>query len=366
MYPDKLRNFIAHEKDDIYKTYWQFAKYHIPFCVLDDDDKFVGIVGKRDFENAIHSSERVLQTVSDITNYNCTTISDQNPYASARNIYAEKNIEYIPVIDSDRNVVDMFSRRRAFYKQYFFENKLYKMHYAANVWLAAKEAVKLGYTSISVIEFGVATGNGLLSLQFHAREIGNLMGIDIQVYGFDTGEGMPDTTEDYRNALYMYPSKIYKMDYQKLEPQLEKAKLVLGNIEETGKKFFEEYAPAPIGAIMIDVDWYTSAVAALNILQTNYENVMPRIYMYFDDILFGHTEHIGEGLAIHEFNQKNKGLINISPEQGHRYNTPISPVQDEHYPWQIPNGKICHFYQHPLYNKCVSSHLHIPLRNIDF
>src|SRR3989442_47546 len=46
----------------------------------------------------------------------------------------------------------------------------------------------LGYTRISVLEFGVAGGRGLLNLEYHAQPVESLLSIEIDVYGFDAGE----------------------------------------------------------------------------------------------------------------------------------------------------------------------------------
>jgi hypothetical protein len=49
----------------------------------------------------------------------------------------------------------------------------------------------LGHERISVIEYGVAGGNGLRMLEEHAKKIESILGVKIEVYGFDTGKGLP-------------------------------------------------------------------------------------------------------------------------------------------------------------------------------
>ncbi len=306
----KFLECVAHEKDDIYKAYWNFCKTGVMTLVLDEEDKFVGAVGVKEYEKAMVYGG--VECVSEITNYNCTVIGGDHLYEQARNIYYEKNIEWLPVLDAERNLVDVFSRRRAFYKKYFEEGKLPYLHYARIVWAAANEAKKLGLMAISVIEFGVAGGNGLLALEFHAREIGRLFDIEIQVYGFDTGEGLPEYETDYKDQLFRFKMGAYKMNFSQLAEKLTSAKLVLGDIHATSLQFWE-MCPAPIGAMMVDVDIYTSTIPVLQMLETDCKNVLPRIFMYFDDIFKGY-ENIGENLAIKEFNERNQGSISISPE----------------------------------------------------
>ncbi len=340
----KFLECIAHEKDDIYKAYWNFRKTGVMTLVLDKEDKFAGAVGVKEYERAMIYGG--VEFVSEITNYNCTVISGDHLYEQARNIYYEKNIEWIPVLDTEGNLIDVFSRRRAFYKDYFKEGKLPYLHYARIVWAAANEAKKLGLKAISVIEFGVAGGNGLLALEFHAREIGRLFDIEIQVYGFDTGEGLPEYDEDYRDMPHHFRRGTYNMNFSQLTEKLEKAKLILGDINTTGHQFWT-MEPAPIGAMAIDVDLYTSTVPVLRMLETEYENVLPRVFMYFDDIFKGY-ENVGENVAIKEFNEKHTRDIAISPEgtakgyDGAFFGYPL-------YEWKA-DIKLCHYFKHPLYN----------------
>lgn len=343
----KFSECVVHENDDIYKAYWDYCRTGVMTMVLDKEDKFVGAVGAKEYKKAMHSGGgHQYKCVSEIANYNCTVISGDNLYEKARNIYIDKKMEWLPVLDEERNLIDVFSRRRAFYKQYYQNGTLPYMHYARLVWAAADEARKLGLKEISVIEFGVAGGNGLLALEFHAREIGRLFSIEIQVYGFDTGEGLPEYEEDYRDLPFHFRRGSYKMDFSRLTEKLEKAKLILGDIHITSHQFWA-MEPAPIGAMAIDVDFYTSTVPILHMLETEYKNVLPRIFMYFDDIFKG-FENVGENLAIKEFNEKNIGNISISPEgtekgyQGEYFGYPL-------YDWKA-DIKLCHYFKHPLYN----------------
>ena len=100
--------------------------------------------------------ENEYKYISEIANYNCTVISGDNLYEKARNIYADKKIKWIPVLDEERNLIDVFSRRKAFYKQYFKNGELPYMHYARIVCAAAHKAKMPGLKVASVIEFGVA------------------------------------------------------------------------------------------------------------------------------------------------------------------------------------------------------------------
>jgi hypothetical protein len=74
-------------------------------------------------------------------------------------------------------------------------------HYGYCVYQAALLAKKMNYQRISVLEFGVAGGQGLLNLEYQARQVEELLSIQIDIYGFDTGEGLPKPS-DYRDLPY--------------------------------------------------------------------------------------------------------------------------------------------------------------------
>src|SRR5262245_13803623 len=62
-----------------------------------------------------------------------------------------------------------------------------KPMYVWGVLQGAALARVLGVRRVSVLEFGVAGGGGLLSLEHTADEVGARIGIEIEVVGFDTG-----------------------------------------------------------------------------------------------------------------------------------------------------------------------------------
>jgi hypothetical protein len=179
-------------------------------------------------------------------------------------------------------------------------------HYGYIVYNAARLAKKLNHPRISVLEFGVAGGRGLLNLEYHAREVEAIVAIKIDLYGFDTGEGLPRPV-DYRDLPYHWKQGFFKMDVRSLQAQLTTAKLVLGDIADTAQSFFHDHEPAPIGAVIHDFDFYSSTAAALKMFDANEKYFLPRIYCYFDDTVGNETtlynDYTGERLAINEFNQ---------------------------------------------------------------
>ncbi|MDE5452812.1 hypothetical protein GWE18_08010 [Bradyrhizobium sp. CSA112] len=178
-------------------------------------------------------------------------------------------------------------------------------HYGYCVLQAAKLARKLGHKSVSVIEFGVAGGNGLLNLEMHAAEVKKLMGIEVQIFGFDTGQGLPPP-DDYRDLPHHWRQGFFAMDGEKLKAKLTRSQLVLGNIADRLPQFVRDYNPAPIGAISLDLDYYSSTRDAFKLFELHREHLLPRAFIYFDDIIGDDvslfSEYTGPLLAINEFN----------------------------------------------------------------
>ena len=221
--------------------------------------------------------------------------------------------------------------------------------YGYCVYSAAVLAKKLGYQRISVLEFGVAGGSGLVNLEYHAQKISKALAIDIDIYGFDTGEGLPEP-QDYRDLPHRWKKGFFKMDLPKLEARLNRAKLVLGDIKDTSRDFFEKYDPAPIGAIAYDCDFYSSTVAALSMLAAGERYYLPRVFCYFDDTIGTeehlHNDYTGERLAINEFNQSHS-----ETKLGLPYHLLARKVVESwyHQIW------ICHFFSHSRYNEFIGT-----------
>lgn len=181
----------------------------------------------------------------------------------------------------------------------------FRPKYAFCVYQGALLAKKLGYTRVSMIEFGVAGGNGLLCLEREAAKAGKKLGIEIDVYGFDTAEGLPSSL-DYRDLPFVWRKGAMSMNYDSLKKRLKRAKLIIGDIRKTAGDFVKNHNPAPIAAVFHDMDYYSSTKAALRIFDAGNEYQLPRVWSYFDDIggdnLALVSDYTGERLAIKEFN----------------------------------------------------------------
>ena len=226
-------------------------------------------------------------------------------------------------------------------------NALERMHYAYIVLNAASLAKRLNIKTISVIEYGVAGGRGLLLLEYYATEIKKLSGVEIEIYGFDIGSGLPEP-EGFRDLPYHWKKGFFRMDVESLKNKLKISKLVLGNITDTANNFFSKYNPAPIGAIINDFDFYSSTKVALSMISKNPNKYLPRVFCYFDDVIGSEDElyndFTGERLSINEFNQNNSDI-----KMSKAYNLLASGNEIWHHQiWY------CHIFKHHDYNRFTS------------
>jgi SAM-dependent methyltransferase len=221
-------------------------------------------------------------------------------------------------------------------------------HYGYCIYQAAKLAKLLNYPRISVVEFGCGGGNGLLNAEMHIAHVIQIFGVDIELYGFDTGSGLP-APRDYRDLPHYFQAGLYHMDRETLERKLERAKLVIGDIGDTCAKFFDEFNPAPIGCMLHDLDFYSATRDALTLLDAEVSRLLPRIFMYFDDIIGDDVwlcnEYTGERLAMIEFNKKHP-----SKKIDKIYYLPrLYPHQ-----WWTQQIYAFHDFHHPKYDEFVA------------
>ena len=111
-------------------------------------------------------------------------------------------------------------------------------HYNAfGILRAADKAKEAGLHSVSAIEFGVASGAGLMNMCLIAQKVSALTGVDVAVYGFDTGKGMP-APRDYRDHPDLYQEGDFAGDLKRLKDSLpSNGQLILGELAETVPQF---------------------------------------------------------------------------------------------------------------------------------
>lgn len=220
--------------------------------------------------------------------------------------------------------------------------------YAYGVYCAAQLAAGLHIARISALELGVAGGRGLLALEKIAGEVEQRFGVAIDVVGFDLGEGMPEPM-DYRDMQHVWTRGFYRMDIDKLRARLTRARLEIGDIGDTAPRWLAA-APAPIGFVAFDLDYYSSTVKAFRLFEGDVATHLPRVHCYFDDIAGPEfacmNDFVGELLAISEFNDahERRKICQIR-------NLRCARKRDESWYAQV---YAFHDFDHPLYTHNVA------------
>lgn len=220
--------------------------------------------------------------------------------------------------------------------------------YGYGLYHAADLARRLEIPAISAIEFGVAGGNGLLALERHAAAIEAETGVRIEVWGFDTGIGMPPP-QDWRDMPYRFREGNYCMDVDKLRARLTRARLVLGNVAQTVQDFLTGQTPAPVGFAAFDLDYHSATLQAFGLFEGDHAAFLPRCQLYFDNIigheLSSYNRFVGELAAIGDFNAAHD-TMKIAPSMAlHRF------VVSRRWYHQI---YLLHRFTHPAYATYIS------------
>ena len=189
--------------------------------------------------------------------------------------------------------------------------------YAYGIQQAATLAKQLGYDAVSVIEFGVAGGCGLLAMESAAQQAQAALGVRVEVYGFDRAAGLPPPL-DYRDLPYHWQPGFFEMDMAALRRRLTTAQLIIGDLAQTVPEFITR-SVAPVGFVAVDVDLYSSTVDALKLFDAGSDLLLPRALCYLDDTISEdyvlQNEYVGELAAISEYNARHDNR-KISPING--------------------------------------------------
>ncbi len=212
------------------------------------------------------------------------------------------------------NLISLFVALFGSYRLKVAFDLVVRQQYAFPILYAAELAKRQGLSRVTLIEFGVANGAGLLNMCRIAERTGKAVGIDFRVVGFDTGAGMPPAV-DYRDLPDVFQQGDFPMDVERLRRSLpDFAELIIGDVKDTIPKFLQSVsAEAPVGFVAVDVDYYSSARETLNILNGRPNQYLPLVPVYLDDIgIDSCNPWTGELLAVNEFNAQNN-LRKIAP-----------------------------------------------------
>jgi hypothetical protein len=215
--------------------------------------------------------------------------------------------------------------------------------YTWSILHAASIAIRSERDPIAVLELGVAGGAGLLAMESAALAVEERLGLRIEVYGFDTGAGLPKSA-DLRDAPFIMAEGDFPMVQGKLCSRLRRAELVLGPVAETIRSFLAS-GPPPIGFAAYDLDYYSSTRDALALLRAAPERLFPRVLCYFDDIHgYPWGDCNGARLAIREFSAPDDPR-QLAQLHGLRFLLPPSE-RDARWPEAM---YLAHAFDHPQY-----------------
>jgi hypothetical protein len=220
-----------------------------------------------------------------------------------RKIFVERLTEPVHL-----NIFSLFVALFGSYRMKVAFDLVVRQQYAFPILWVADAAKKQGLSRVTLIEFGVANGAGLLNMCRIAERTTKATGIDFRIVGFDTGAGMPAAV-DYRDLPDVFQQGDFPMDVARLRKSLpDFAELIIGDVKDTIPQFLQSVtADAPVGFVAVDVDYYSSAKDTLNVLQGRPNQYLPVVPVYLDDIaLDSCNPWTGELLAVHEFNDENK------------------------------------------------------------
>ena len=215
-------------------------------------------------------------------------------------------------------------------------------HYVWGVLQGAALGKVLGLERVSVIEVGVAGGAGLLAMESAVEHCERLVDIKIDVYGFDTGVGVPKPI-DYRDTPYKWSEGYYPCDMSALKKRLRRAQLRIGLLKDSIPAFTKQL-PAPIAFVGFDTGMYTGTKDAMHLFDAGHGLLIPRLPCSFRSAVGKDvTEFGGELLAISECNSTHESR-KLSRIPGLTYFVPA-----KYCGWWIEMMYCLHVFDHPLY-----------------
>jgi hypothetical protein len=234
--------------------------------------------------------------------------------------------------------------RVAILKYLSLKYKTFRPHYETILYESCLQAKKLGYSEVSILELGVAGGNGIISLENYKKKIEKILKIKITIYGFDSEQGLPEP-ESYKDLGFFWKKGLFQVDKNLLEKKID-SQIIYGDIRNTVDEFVT-LSPKNISAIFFDLDYYSSTKNFLKQIKKLQYFLCPRVYCYFDDVFdinYGICEFNGELLAIKEFNEENNEI---------KIANTLDSINDFKFPLAKNMLWVMHNFSHQDYNKFI-------------
>jgi len=239
--------------------------------------------------------------------------------------------------------------RVAFFAYLSLKFKTFKPHYESILYEGCLEAKKLGIKKVSALELGVAGGNGMVSLEKYKKKIQKVLDIEIDIYGFDTGYGLPKTENVNEDLPFFWRSDLYKIDKEALEKKIN-SKIFFGDVKDTVDDFIKTNK-SKVSCIFFDLDLYTSTKNFVNQIPKLSDHLLPRVLCYFDDVYVPENyinQFNGVFKAIEEFNKSTEKFK-------------LGYSVDHHKNFKFPLAKssiyTLHSFENELYKKYISENI---------
>lgn len=209
-----------------------------------------------------------------------------------------------------------------------------KINYSLGMLHSVWQATLCGYDRITVVELGVAHGNGLRALSTAAQWYQDQFDIKIDIVGFDTGQGLLKP-QGYRDHPEMWDEGYFSGDEREIRQWLPaNARLILGDVKDTIPEYVKTFdGSAPLAYVSIDVDYYSSTVSAFPLFEMQAKNYLPAMPVHVDDAhtIITFCPWAGESLALREFNDS--------------YD--LRKFEHKEAIWRIENFYVFHVLDHP-------------------
>jgi hypothetical protein len=203
----------------------------------------------------------------------------------------------------------------------------------------------LGIERVSVMEFGVASGAGLIAMEHIAERCEQRIGIKIDVFGFDTGTGHTELN-DYRDLPYKLSAGFYPCDKDELQKRLRRAQMKYGLVKDTVADLVRTGNIAPVAFVGFDFQVYSATRDAMQLFSAEFARLLPRTPCSLRSTIGkDRCEYTGELLAISEFNAQHE-MRKICKIPGMSYFVP--PRFNGHWTQWLHT---LHIFDHPLYNR---------------
>jgi hypothetical protein len=146
------------------------------------------------------------------------------------------------------------------------------------------------------VEFGVFQGRTFMAACHLARE----RGLDMQLWAFDSFEGLPDNEGEFHSGGYRCDLQSFKRNLNKFMRKSSRIHIVPGWFSDSLKDDNPDLKPLrPVAMAWIDCDLYQSAVPVLNFLT---HRVQDGTLLFFDDWFnFKGRHDCGEQRACNEW-----------------------------------------------------------------